>query len=245
MLFFTSACSLLPEQSDETTGWSASKLYLEAKKELANGIYYDKAIRYLEKLEARYPFSTYAQQAQINVAYAYYCLKDQFLALDAIDRFIKLHPNHINVDYMYYLRGLVNFNNQNVIFDFFTNQDHTERNLQTAHDSFIAFQMLTTRFPNSIYTPDAILRMKYLLNAMAQYNLHIARYYFRRHAYIAAVNRAQFTIKEYQNTLLFEEALYIMMRSYEALGQTKLFNDTKRLIQINYPNSIYLRHDKF
>lgn len=230
------ACGLLPEQKDETVGWSAAKLYSEAKDELNAGGY-DKAIKYFEKLESRYPFGTYAQQAQMDIAYAYYRQNEQAQGLAAVDRFIKLHPNHPNVDYMYYLRGLINFNDRTSIFDTFTDQDNTERDPKAMRDAFDSFKLLAERFPDSKYAPDAIARMKYLVNAMSQYDVHVANYYFRRGAYVSAANRAQAAIKQYPDSPANEEALFILMRSYEALGQTKLKEDTERIIQATYPNS--------
>ncbi|NQE47679.1 outer membrane protein assembly factor BamD [Herbaspirillum rubrisubalbicans] len=230
------ACGLLPEQKDETVGWSAAKLYSEAKDELNAGGY-DKAIKYFEKLESRYPFGTYAQQAQMDIAYAYYRQNEQAQGLAAVDRFIKLHPNHPNVDYMYYLRGLINFNDRTSIFDTFTDQDNTERDPKAMRDAFDSFKLLAERFPESKYTPDAIARMKYLVNAMAQYDVHVASYYYRRGAYVSAANRAQAAIKQYPDSPANEEALFILMHSYEALGQTKLKEDTERIIQATYPNS--------
>lgn len=235
-----SACGLLPEKIDETKTWSASKLYSEARDELTNGGY-DKAIRYFEKLESRYPFGTYAQQAQMEIAYAYYLQADQPQALAAIERFIKLHPNHPNVDYMYYLRGLINFNDKVGILDFFSRQDPTERDPKAARDAFDSFKQLADRFPNSIYTKDALARMKYLVNAMAQYEVHVARYYYRRGAYLAAANRAQRAVGEYQEAPAIEEALFIMVRAYDALELPELRNDAERVFKKNFPNSIFLR----
>jgi outer membrane protein assembly factor BamD len=145
MALFLSACgSLNTEKSDETKSWSASKLYAEAKGEL-NGGNYEKAIKYFEKLESRYPFGSFAQQAQMEVAYAYYRQNDQAQALAAVERFIRLHPNHPSVDYMYYLRGLANFNDKKGLFDFISNQDLTERDPKAARDAFEAFRQLIER----------------------------------------------------------------------------------------------------
>ena len=162
-----SACSLLQsEPPDETRNWSAQKLYAEAREELKVGGY-EKSIKYFEKLESRYPFGTYAQQAQMDIAYAHYRAGDQALALAAVERFIKLHPNHPNVDYMYYLRGLINFNDKLSLFDFVSRQDLTERDPKAAREAFDSFKLLIDRFPNSIYAQDARDRMAYLVNAMA------------------------------------------------------------------------------
>jgi len=198
---------------------------------------YDKAIKYFEKLESRYPFGTYAQQAQMDIAYAHYRQGEQPEALAAIDRFIKLHPNHPNVDYMYYLRGLVNFNDKVSIFDFLASEDATERDPKAARDAFDAFKQVVVRFPDSTYAPDSLARMKYLVNALAQYDVHVANYYYRRGAYVAAANRAQSAILEYRDAPAVEEGLYIMVKSYEALGMTQLRDDAERVMKKNYPNS--------
>lgn len=234
-----SSCGLLPDLEDETKGWSAAKLYSEANDQFASGVY-DKAIQYYEKLEARYPFGTYAQQAQMQIAYTYYRQGEQAPALAAVERFIKLHPDHPNVDYMYYLRGLINFNDKLGLLHTFSRQDPTERDPKAAREAFDAFRQLAERFPNSIYRDDAILRMKYLLNSIAQYEVNVAKYYYRRGAYLAAANRAQFAIKEYHETPANEEALYIMARSYDALGMKELRDDSERILKKSFPNSRYL-----
>lgn len=235
-----SGCGLLSEKSDETQNWSAAKLYAEARDELSNGGY-DKAIQYFEKLESRYPFGTYAQQAQMEIAYAYYRQSDQAQALAAAERFIKLHPNHPNVDYVYYLRGLINFNDKLGMFDFISHQDPTERDPKAAREAFDAFKQLVDRFPNSKYAPDAIARMKYLINAMAQHEVHVANYYYRRGAYLAAATRAQTVVKEYRETPAVEEALFVMARAYDALNLPELRDDADRVFRKNFPNSAFLK----
>jgi len=234
-----SACSL-PKQIDETRNWSANRLYSEAKDDMDSGDY-DKAISMYQKLEARYPFGTYAQQAQMEIAYAYYREGEQKDALAAVDRFIKLHPDHPNVDYMYYLRGLINFNDQISIFDFLAHQDPSERDPRAARDAFDSFKLLVDKFPHSKYADDSRARMAYLINALAEYDVHVANYYYRRGAYLAAANRAQDAIKEYQGAPAIEEALYVLVKSYDALGLTKLSDDADRVLKTNYPNSVYLR----
>jgi len=233
-------CGLLPEKIDETKNWSATKLYSEARDELASGNF-DKAIQYFEKLESRYPFGTYAQQAQMEVAYAHYRQGDQPQALAAVERFIKLHPNHPNVDYMYYLRGLINFNDKISFLDFLSKQDPSERDPKAARDAFDSFKQLAERFPDSIYTKDAIARMKYLVNAMAQYEVHVANYYYRRGAYVAAANRAQTAVSEYREAPAIEEALFVMVKSYDALALPDLRDDAERVLKKNFPNSVYFK----
>jgi len=233
-------CGLLPELKDETAGWSAQKLYAEAKAAMADGSY-EQAVKYFEQLESRYPYGRYAQQAQLEVAYAYYKQNEAVSALAAADRFIKLHPNHPNVDYAYYLKGLVNFNDDIGIIGVVSMQDPTERDPKAARDAFQAFKELSTKFPNSKYAPDAILRMKYLVNTLAQHEVHVAHYYMRRGAYIAAVNRAQFALQTYPDTPALEEALFIVVKGYDQMGINDLRDDAERIMRKNFPNSEYYK----
>ena len=234
------SCAMFSDEHDETKGWSAAKLYSEAKQSL-NDRQYDQAIKYYQKLEARYPYGRFAQQAQIEVAYAHYKDGEPALAIAAADRFIKLHPNHPNVDYVYYLKGLANCNEDLGMLGFVSNQDMTERDPKAAVDSFDAFKDLVNRFPESKYTPDAIARMKYLVNSLAAHEVHVARYYLRRGAHVAAVNRAQYALKTYPHAPANEEGLVILVKSYEALGMTDLRNDAERVLLANFPNSPYLK----
>jgi outer membrane protein assembly factor BamD len=234
-----SACSLLPEKGDETKNWSASKLYDEARQQM-DGAHYDDAIKLFEKLESNYPFGTYAAQAQMEIAYAHYKAQEPDEALAAVERFIKLHPNHPQVDYMYYLRGLINFNDQLGFLSFIYAQDPTERDPKATRESFAAFKALVDKFPNSKYAPDAIARMKYLVNAMAEYEVHVASYYFRRGAYLAALNRAQTAVADYSDAPAREEALYLMVRCYDKMGMLDLRDDAQRVFVLNYPHSRFL-----
>ncbi len=236
-----SACGMLPEKKDETQGWTAAKLYAEARDEMTSGGY-ERAIQLFERLESRYPFGTYAQQAQMDTAYAYYRQNDQAQALAAAERFIKLHPNHPNVDYIYYLRGLINFNDQVSVFNFVSRQDPTERDPRGVREAFDAFKQLVERFPNSKYAPDAISRMKYLVNAMAQHDVHVANYYYRRGAFVAAANRAQTVVKEFSQAPAVEEALFLMVKSYDALNIPELRDDADRVLRKNFPDSRFLKN---
>ncbi|MGX4640260.1 outer membrane protein assembly factor BamD [Massilia sp. SYSU DXS3249] len=239
VLLGLSGCGMLPERSDETQKWSAEKLYAEARGEMSAG-QYEAAIKLFQRLESNYPFGTYATQAQMEIAYAHYKAQDQAEAMAAVERFIKLHPNHPQVDYMYYLRGLINFNDQIGFLSVIYAQDPTERDPKATREAFAAFKALVDKFPNSKYTPDAIARMNYLINAMAAYEVHVANYYYRRGAYLAAVNRAQNAVGEYPQSPAREEALFIMIRSYDKLGNFVLRDDTQRVFQLNYPNSRFM-----
>ena len=231
-------CGLLPEVKDETVGWSANKLYAEAKEAMNEGSY-EKAVQYFEKLESRYPYGRFAQQAQLELGYVYWKGNEPGSALAACDRFIKLHPNHPNVDYAYYLKGLINFNEDLGLLGQISQQDMTERDPKGARESFDAFRELVTRFPESKYTPDATLRMTYLVNALARLEVHVARYYMKRGAYVAAVNRAQYAVKAYPDVPATEEALFIMVKAYDLLGMNDLRDDAERVMRKNFPNSVY------
>jgi outer membrane protein assembly factor BamD len=237
---FIAACGLLPDQSDETKGWSAQKLYTEAKDNL-NDRNYEQAIKYYQKLESRYPYGRYAQQAQIEIAYAYFKDGDAVQAVAACDRFIKLHPNHPNVDYVYYLRGLANFADDLGMLGYLGGQDLSERDPKAARDAFDAFRELATRHPDSRYAPDAVARMNYLLNALASHEVHVARYYMKRSAFVAAANRAQYALKTYPQAPANEEGLVILVRAYDALGLKDLRDDAERVLNKNFPDSKYLK----
>ncbi len=201
---------------------------------------YESAIKLWERLETNYPFGNYATQAQMEIAYAHYKMQDQAQALAAADRFIREHPTHPQVDYMYYLRGLISFNDQIGVLSVIYAQDPSERDPKATRESFAAFKALVDRYPNSKYAPDAIERMKYLINAMAQYEVHVARYYYRRGAFLASLNRAMEAVKNYQDAPAREEALFLMIKNYEKLGMPQLRADTDRVFRQNYPNSPYL-----
>jgi outer membrane protein assembly factor BamD len=238
LLFLLVGCAGSNKEKDETSGWSAEKMYTEARSAMSEG-QWDKAIKMFEKLESRYPYGRYAQQAQLEQAYSYFKQGEAASAVSACDRFMKLHPNHPNVDYAYYLKGLANFNEDLGIFGNWTDQDQSERDPKAARDSFNAFKDLVAKFPNSKYTPDSIARMVYLTNFLAAHDVHVSKYYYRRGAYIASANRAEQAIKQYPNSPSTEEALVLMARSYDALGIKDLRDDTVRVLKANFPKTDY------
>jgi outer membrane protein assembly factor BamD len=231
-------CSTTKED-DKTATWSPNKIYAEASDELKSGAF-DKAIPLLEKLEGRAAGTPLAQQAQLDRAYAHWKAGDQAQALATLDRFIKLHPASPALDYAYYLKGIVNFNDNLGMFAFLSKQDLSERDQKAAKESFEAFKELTTRFPDSKYAPDARARMTYIVHSLAQYEVHVARFYYSRGAYVAAINRAQSAVADYRDVPALEEALAILVRSYDALGMAQLRDDARRVLEKNYPNSSYL-----
>ncbi len=236
-----SGCGTSPKDAIDPN-LTPEKLYAQAKEEAADGNY-ESAIKYLEKLEGRAAGTTLAQQAELDMAYAYYKTGEKAQALAKIERFMRLHPTSPALDYAYYLQGLINFNDDLGIFGRLSRQDLSERDQQAARDAYESFRQLSERFPESSYTPDAKLRMNYIVNALARYEVHVARYYFRRGGYIAAANRAQRAVQEFRTSPAIEEALFIMMRSYDRLGMESLRDDAQRVLSTNFPDSKYLATD--
>lgn len=231
-LLFVSGCSIFGEQADETKGWSAQKFYSEAKAAMAEGDY-EKAVKYYEGLESRYPFGQYAMQSQLDVAYAYYKDGNPESAIAAANRFIKLHPRNLFVDYAYYLKGIVNFNRNLGFVTRFVPTDTSQRDPGTTLDSFNDFSELVRRFPNSEYAEDARNRMIYLRNNLAAHEMHVARYYMKRGAYLAAANRSVTVIEKYQRTPSVDDALRVLLAAYDELGLEGLSNDAIRVLALN------------
>jgi outer membrane protein assembly factor BamD len=202
---------------------------------------YDRAIKTLEKVEGRAAGTLLAQQAQLELAYAYWKTGEKAQAQSTLDRFIKLHPSSPALDYAMYLKGIVHFNDNLGILSSVSRQDISERDQQASRDAYQAFKQLVDQFPTSKYSADARVRMDYIVNALAQYELHVARYYYRRGAYVAAANRAQQTLREYQQTPSTEEALYILAQSYDKLGLAQLRDDADRVLKQNFPESRFVR----
>ena len=234
-----SGCQWLPEVKDETANYSAERLYKEAHDSLYEGNY-TRAIKLYETLEARFPYGRYAQQAILESAYANYRAGESATAVAACDRFIRTYPNHPNVDYAYYLKGLVNFREDQGILGYVYELDPSEREPKGMRDSFLTFKELVTKFPKSRYADDAIDRMKYLSNALALYEVKVARYYYNRGAYVAAVNRAQASLVNFPRTPANEEALDILVKSYGELGLPQLRDDSQAILQRTFPDSVYI-----
>jgi len=231
------ACSTTPESNDEYEGWTAERFYTEAKSELRDENY-KKAITLYETLETRYPFGRYAKQAQLDVGYAYYKYSEPDAALAAADRFIKLHPRNPKVDYAYYLKGLVNYNRSIGFLERFVPTDSSQRDPGAARESFNDFQILIDKFPNSHYVADARQRMIALRNNLALYEIHVASYYMKKNAYVAAAERGVYVIENYQRTPAVPLALKIMKAAYTKMAMNDLAADAERVYQLNYANGI-------
>ncbi|WP_089726654.1 outer membrane protein assembly factor BamD [Candidatus Thiosymbion oneisti] len=232
LAFTLTACAWLESHKDPTRAWNVTKLYSEAAAELAAGNY-PRAIEYYEKLGARYPFGRYAMQSQLDVAYAHYKAGEPEAAIAAADRFIKLYPQHPYVDYAYYLKGIVNYNRSVGFLDRYIPTDPSQRDPGSALDAFQDFAELVRLFPDSKYASDAHQRMVFLRNNLAKNEIHVARYYMKRQAYVAAANRCKHVIEHYQRTSAVEDALEILIEAYKHLGEDKLAADTERVLTLN------------
>ena len=229
-------CALLPDKIDETKGWSAQRLYSEARESMTEGNY-QTALEYLDKIQARYPFGRYAQQAQLDTIFVQYRDNEPDAAIAAADRFIKANPRHPYVDYAYYMKGLVNFNRTNTLVERLAPTDRAKTDTNTARQSYNDFAELVRKFPDSKYAEDARQRMLYLHNSLAAYEVNVADYYLRRGAYVAAVNRAKYVLETYARTPASAQALGIMTQAYLKMGMPQLAADSLRVLERNYPES--------
>lgn len=226
---------------DPTKDWTAEKFYQEAKALLDEGNY-EGAIKLYEQLQGRFPYGRYAEQAQLEIAYAQYKWDEPALALAACDRFIRQYPTHPNVDYAYYLKGVVNFRGQRSVGDwlFGGSDDFQDRDIKGAQESYDAFKELVQRFPRSRYAEDARPRMAYLFEVQARYEIGVARFYYDRGAYVAAANRARYALENYPRTPSTENALGLQALSYKKMGMKKLYEDAVRVLIHNFPQSRYI-----
>jgi len=236
------ACSSAPKE-DPNSQANLEKLYAEAKEDMLSGSY-DRAIKSLEKIEGRAAGTTLGQQAQLDLAWANYKSGERVQAVTVLDRFIKLNPSSPALDYALYMKGLVNFNDDLGLFGRIASQDISERDQQAARDSMQAFKQLVEQFPDSKYAEDGRIRIDYITNSLAAYEVHVARYYYNRGAYLAAANRGQAALMEFQYAPALEEALFLMMQSYDKLGMTQLRDDTRRVLVASFPDSSYLTTGK-
>jgi outer membrane protein assembly factor BamD len=232
-------CNLLPEVKDETSTWSADRVYRAAHDALVEGNY-TRAVKMFETLESRFPYGRYAQQALLEGAYANYRAGEAAAAVSQCDRFIRTYPNHPSVDYAYYLKGLVHFREDQGVLGYVYELDLSEREPKAMRESFAAFKELVAKLPESRYAEDATARMRYLTNSLALYEVKVGRYYYNRGAYVAAINRAQAAITNYPRTPANEDALDLLMKSYDKLGLAQPRDDARRVLQQTFPDSVYI-----
>lgn len=233
----TAACSWF-EDIQEYPDVPEQQLYQEAITALDNESF-DVAIEKFQLLEARYPFGRFSEQAQLELIYAYFKNYEPEAARAAADRFIRLHPNHDNIDYAYYLKGLTAFEQDINWITQYLPIDETKRDPGAALDSFESFSTLVSRYPDSQYAPDSQKRMVYLKNRLAAYEVHVGRYYIQREAFVAAANRGRYVIENMQETPAVPDALAVMIEAYTHLGQQDLAADTQAVLAKNFPNYQY------
>jgi outer membrane protein assembly factor BamD len=231
-------CSSTPKEEPSTA--TAERLYKDAREDMDSGSY-ERAIKTLERVEGLAAGTLLAQQAQLDMAYLNWRSGERTTALTTIDRFLKLNPSSPARDYALYLRGVINFIDNLGLLSGAFGQDLSERDQRASRDAYQSFKQLVEQFPDSRYSPDARLRMRFIVDSLASYEVHVARYYYRRGAYVAAANRAQQAVSEFQQSPAAEEALYIMMESYDKLQLALLRDDAERVLRRNFPDSAYLR----
>lgn len=229
-------CAKNGQEFDPTANWSAERLFQDGKEEM-NAANWKLAKERFLAVETRFPLGVYAQQSMINLAYSQWKDKEPEVALATLARFQQQYPNHPAMDYVLYLKGMINFTPPSAVFASITRQNPGERDPKALRQSYAAFNELIQRFPDSRYSVDARKRVSWLVNTMAENEKFVARYYYDRYAYVAAINRAQIVITDFQGVPASEEALYIMMMSYEKLGMTDLRNDSERVLLANFPNT--------
>lgn len=227
-------CSGNDELPDIPADTGEQQMYEEAQRYLRNSNY-DLAVRSLQMLESRYPFGKYAEQAQLELIYAHYNAYEHEAAVEAADRFIRLHPQHPNVDYAYYMKGLAAYTANEDIFSRFVPTDLTKRDTSHAREAFAEFSQLVSRFPDSPYAADAKARMVSLRNLLARHEINVANYYFRRGAYMAAANRGRYVVENYQRTPAVADGLAVMAQGYILLGMDDLAEDSIDVLAMNYP----------
>jgi outer membrane assembly lipoprotein YfiO len=237
---FLSGCSSKDsklEQTGEQMTYEVAQKYLRTSS-------WDAATETLELLEENYPFGTYAEQAQLELIYAYYRADEYDAAVASADRFIRLHPQHRNVDYAYYMRGVSAFQNDTSFYAIMPT-DITKRDAGTARESFDYFTQLLERYPQSQYALDAQKRMTYLRNMLARYEIHVANYYFKRGAYIAAANRGRYVVEHLHQTPAVPDALAVMAQAYHMLGMQDLSESAAKVLIANYPDHPTLKKGEF
>ena len=237
-----SGCALFGDE-DEGPEFDYESEWYEAAQENLHSEQWDFAIQKLQALEEQFPFGTYAEQAQLELIYAYYMTHEAESATAAANRFIRLHPQHRNVDYAYYMKGLASFTEGKGLFERYLPTDLTMRDPGAARESFAHFAQLLARYPNSSYAPDAQKRMLYLRNLLARYEIHVANYYFKRGTYVAAVNRGRYVVENFPQTPAIPDALAVMVQGYHFLSMPEQSDKSLQTLRLNYPDYPALKKD--
>ena len=235
LFMLLAGCSWFGGDDIEIADNGEQQIYFEAQRYLDSGSF-DLAIRTLQLLESRYPFGRYAEQAQLELVYAHYGAFEYEAAIEAANRFIRLHPQHPNVDYAYYMKGLAAFDMEGGFLASFVPTDDTKRDVSHIKEAFAEFAQLLARFPDSAYAPDARARMVHMRNMLARHEIHVANYYFRRGAYMAALNRGRYVVEHMQQTPSVADGLAIMAQGYVLLGYNDLAVDSIAVLKQNFPD---------
>lgn len=244
LIFSLSACKKSDKKDDvEVTKFSAETLYNKSKKYLDLEVW-DNAILYYNYLRNQYPFGRYAEQGSLELAYAYYRSYDMELAISTLERFIKNYPAHEHLDYAYYLKGLIYFDSERGLLEKVKPSDSIDRNQENAKFAFVSFKTFLEKFPKSEYSADAELRMLHIRNKLSAYELHVAKYYFRREAYIAASNRCKYVVEAFQKTDSVADCIALMSESYKRLGQDEIADSSLQVLKTNFANHGYLQGEE-
>ncbi|AQQ68689.1 outer membrane protein assembly factor BamD [Microbulbifer agarilyticus] len=238
-----SCASTDEEEEGLPSGNRTEQAFYEAAQRQLRSSQWEMAIKNLRALEDNFPFGNYAEQAQLELIYAYYRDYQNDAAISAADRFIRLHPQHRNVDYAYYMKGLASFTEGSGLFERFLPTDMTRRDPGSARESFAYFAQLMARYPESRYAPDAQKRMIHLRNLLARYEIHVANYYFKRGAYVASANRGRFVVENFQQTPSVPDALAVMVQAYHLLEMPQLESTSLAVLRDNYPDHPAFRSD--
>lgn len=235
-LFLFACASTSTDPADLFPTKNANALFVDGQNLMLKG-HYDDASQHFEAFEARYPFSANSEQVLLDLIYTYYQQQDTASALAAADRYVHLYPRSKTVDYAYYMRGLIQFEENHGFFERHFKVDFATRDLTALQGAFNDFNQLVKLFPRSIYTPDARLRMVYLRNLFARHVYEIAKFYYDRNMYVAAADRANEVVRHYQRTPSVPKALAIMVRAYRKLDLDQAADKTYQVLKLNFPNS--------
>jgi outer membrane protein assembly factor BamD len=234
----TAGCSSHRAKEDKKA--TPESLYEKAHKALDN-YEFNNSIKIYEQLTARFPFSDEARQGRLDLIYAYYRAGEGESATDAAETFIRENPTHPRVDYAWYMKGMVDFEKQPNALERLFHVDMTKRPPTNARKSFAAFKTVVEQYPKSEYAHDALQRMVYLRNRLANYEVHVAHYYLKRGAYVASAQRARAAIEQYSGSPATREALGILIQSYDKMGLKELSAQTRQVYDLNYSGVVARR----
>lgn len=234
------ACGSTSAKKDDKYYTMTGQDLLAAGNSNLDGASYEVAVQHYQAIEARFPHTSLAEQAKLNTIYAHYHDRQYDKALAEIDEFVKVYPNHENIDYVYYLQGLINFDRAKSILDKMLPPDKSKVDQRQMRNSLQSFMTVIQNYPDGDYAEDSAARIVYLRNLLAEAEIHKANFYLERHAYVGAANRAQYVLDNYDATTPIADALYIQAKAYQGLNLPDLAQKSIALLQHNYPNDARL-----